>query len=51
MLKTIKETYFELMAFLRNPKTKRVQDLQLPKNLKSFFHYYCEILLMETFSL
>jgi membrane protease YdiL (CAAX protease family) len=52
MLKTIKETYFELMAFLRNPKDEMGPELTIAQKFKILFSLVLlEIPLMGAFSL
>lgn len=52
MLKTIKETYFELMAFLRNPKDETGPELTIAQKFKILFSLLLlEIPLMGAFSL
>lgn len=52
MLKTIKETYFELMDFLRNPKDEAAPGLTIAQKFKILFSLLLlEIPLMGAFSL
>ena len=52
MLKTIEETYFELMAFLRNPKDETGPELTIAQKFKILFSLLLlEIPLMGAFSL
>jgi uncharacterized protein (TIGR03435 family) len=51
MLKTIKETYFELMDFLRNPKDEAAPELTIVRKFKILFSLLLlEIPLMGAFS-